>query len=116
MFIGGFDSHDQPSPLYDGIGYARVRLNPRGDAAPQRTTSRPKSTAAVPAQRTDRNSRIAHQQLLEKAKNGRIDVYFIGDSITRRWGATDYPELLANWRENFFGWNAGRLWAGAATN
>ena len=59
-----------------------------------------------PAARTDQNSRIAHQQLLAKTKQGRIDVYFEGDSITRRWGATDYPELLANWKHNFFGWNA----------
>lgn len=35
-------------------------------------------------QRQDENSRIAHHQLLEKAKKGRIDVYFVGDSITRR--------------------------------
>ena len=55
------------------------------------------------------NSMAAHAQLLEKAQQGGIDVYFIGDSITRRWGATDYPELLANWKQNFFGWNAGRL-------
>jgi len=59
-----------------------------------------------PAPRTDQNSRTAHAQLLEKAKQGRIDVYFEGDSIVRRWGALDYPELLANWRANFFGWNA----------
>src|SRR5262249_10479422 len=38
-----------------------------------------------------------------------------GDSITRRWGATDYPELLANWRENFFGWNAANFGWGADT-
>ena len=56
---------------------------------------------------------IAHQQLLEKARMGGIDVYFVGDSITRRWGATDYPELLANWRQNFFGWNAGNFGWGA---
>ena len=55
----------------------------------------------------------AHAQLLEKARAGRIDVYFVGDSITRRWGATDYPELLANWRQNFFGWNAGNFGWGA---
>ena len=30
----------------------------------------------------------------------------MGDSITRRWRATDYPLFLANWNENFFGWNA----------
>ena len=40
-------------------------------------------------------------------------MYFIGDSITRRWGALDYPELLANWRANFFGWNAANFgWGG----
>ncbi|HSQ57499.1 MAG TPA: hypothetical protein VLM40_17390, partial [Gemmata sp.] len=41
-----------------------------------------------PIARTDANSRKAHEQLLEKAKKGRIDLYFAGDSITRRWGAT----------------------------
>src|SRR5687768_4540955 len=66
-----------------------------------------------PAPRTDRNSQIAHEQLLEKAKKGGIDVYFVGDSITRRWGATDYPELLANWKQNFHGWNAGNFGWGA---
>jgi lysophospholipase L1-like esterase len=56
---------------------------------------------------------IAHRQLLEKAKRGGIDIYFEGDSITRRWGATDYPELLANWKQNFFGWNAADFGWGA---
>ncbi len=55
----------------------------------------------------------AHEQLLEKAKKGRIDIYFEGDSITRRWGATDYPELLENWTQNFFGWNAANFGWGA---
>jgi (4-O-methyl)-D-glucuronate---lignin esterase len=72
---------------------------------------------AVPADlavaRTDQNSQAAHAQLLEKAKKGGIDVYFVGDSITRRWGATDYPELLANWKQNFFGWNAADFGWGA---
>jgi (4-O-methyl)-D-glucuronate---lignin esterase len=65
------------------------------------------------APRTDRNSMTAHEQLLEKARADGIDVYFIGDSITRRWGATDYPDLLVNWRQNFFGWNAGNFGWGA---
>jgi lysophospholipase L1-like esterase len=65
------------------------------------------------APRTDRNSQIAHEQLLAKAKQGRIDVYFEGDSITRRWGATDYPQLLENWNKNFFGWNAADFGWGA---
>jgi lysophospholipase L1-like esterase len=58
-----------------------------------------------PAPRTDANSMTAHAELLEKARKGGIDVYFIGDSIARRWGALDYPQFLANWKENFFGWN-----------
>jgi lysophospholipase L1-like esterase len=69
--------------------------------------------ADQPAPRTDRNSQIAHEQLLEKARKGGIDVYFLGDSITRRWGATDYPEFLANWNTNFFGWNAANFGWGA---
>ncbi|MGA3327570.1 MAG: GDSL-type esterase/lipase family protein, partial [Terriglobia bacterium] len=40
-------------------------------------------------------------------------MYFEGDSITRRWGATDYPELLANWKRNFHGWNAADFGWGA---
>jgi lysophospholipase L1-like esterase len=75
-----------------------------GNLAPQ---------AVQPSARTDRNSRIAHQQLLEKAHKGRIGIYFVGDSITRRWGATDYPEFLANWKRNFHGWNAANFgWGG----
>src|SRR5205823_5993210 len=71
--------------------------------------------ADQPVSRTDENSLTAHAQLLEKAKKGRIDIYFEGDSITRRWGATDYPQLLANWNENFFGWNAADFGWGADT-
>ena len=55
----------------------------------------------------------AHEQLLAKTKQGRVDVYFEGDSIVRRWGALDYPELLENWKQNFFGWNAGNFGWGA---
>jgi lysophospholipase L1-like esterase len=70
----------------------------------------------IPAEaRTDANSVLAHQQLLQKAKQGRIDVYFAGDSITRRWGATDaqYRPLLENFQTNFFGWNAADFgWGG----
>jgi lysophospholipase L1-like esterase len=69
--------------------------------------------AAAPAPRTDKNSVLAHEQLLEKARRGGIDIYFEGDSITRRWGATDYPDLLANWKDNFYGWNAADFgWGG----
>jgi lysophospholipase L1-like esterase len=69
--------------------------------------------AAQPAPRTDRNSTLAHEQLLEKAARGGIDIYFEGDSIVRRWGATDYPDFLANWNQNFYGWNAADFGWGA---
>src|SRR5688572_858442 len=68
-----------------------------------------------PVARTDRNSQIAHGELMAKARQGRIDVYFVGDSITRRWGALDYPDLLAHWRKNFHGWNAANFGWGADT-
>jgi lysophospholipase L1-like esterase len=69
--------------------------------------------ASQPVSRTDANSLAAHQQLLAKSKQGKIDIYFEGDSITRRWGATDYPDLLANWKRNFHGWNAADFGWGA---
>ena len=71
-----------------------------------------------PIPRADRNSQIAHAQLLEKARKGGIDVYFVGDSITRRWGTSDeqYKAFLENWRQNFFGWNAADFgWGGDTT-
>ncbi len=42
-------------------------------------------------------------------------MYFIGDSITRRWGTSDaqYQDLLANWNANFKGWNAANFGWGA---
>jgi len=74
--------------------------------------------ADQPKARADQNSMIAHQQLLEKAKQGRIDIYFEGDSITRRWGSSDeqYKHFYENWRTNFFGWNAADFgWGGDTT-
>lgn len=81
-----------------------------GDTPPLQANS-----AAVPAERTDANSIRAHEQLVAKAKVGGIDLYFLGDSITRRWGCTDpqWAEMAANWRKNFFGWNAANFGWGA---
>lgn len=72
----------------------------------------------LPSARSDSNSAIAHFQLVQKAASGGIDVYFEGDSITRRWGASDdaYKEFLGNWKSNFFGWNAADFgWGGDMT-
>ncbi len=93
------------------IASAQPALTPR---QPDRGFALP---ADRPAQRTDKNSQLAHEQLVAKAKQGGMDVYFVGDSITRRWGTKDpqYRELLANWTTNFFGWNAGNFGWGADT-
>ncbi len=75
----------------------------------------PIERADVATPRTDENSRIAHEQLLEKRTQGQIDVYFLGDSITRRWGTSDaaWKDLYENWRANFTGWNAANFGWGA---
>jgi lysophospholipase L1-like esterase len=87
-----------------------------GSQAPARVAPAGGPPADVPAPRTDSNSMIAHRQLLAKRTQGKIDLYFEGNSITRRWGATDYPQFLANWKENFFGWNAADFgWGGDRT-
>jgi lysophospholipase L1-like esterase len=87
-----------------------------GNTSPARSDSGGQGGSATKAApRQDRNSQIAHEQLLEKARKGGIDIYFEGDSITRRWGASDaqYKANLANWRSNFFGWNAADFGWGA---
>jgi len=73
----------------------------------------PQRPADQPVMRGDRNSHLAHTELLAKARAGGISVYFMGDSITRRWGGTDYPDFLAHWRQNFHGWNAANFGWGA---
>jgi lysophospholipase L1-like esterase len=99
--------------LLAALGTSSMHANLR---APQPTDDWNTIPADRPMPRRDENSRIAHSDLLEKTRQGRIDVYFVGDSITRRWGATDYPELLAHWRETFFGWNAANFaWGGDRT-
>lgn len=84
---------------------------------------RSRPAADVPVPRTDENSKTAHQELLQKARygatKGRVDIYFVGDSITRRWGCTDpqYMDLLDSWNDNFFGWNAANFaWGGDTTS
>jgi lysophospholipase L1-like esterase len=82
---------------------------------PTNTSTPHLDLAAVAVPRTDANSILAHEQLVAKAKAGGIDLYFLGDSITRRWGCTDpqWSEMLDNWKENFFGWNAANFGWGA---
>jgi len=102
-------------PVKPDENAVRPKLTPPPNPAPaQPSRGRgPAAPADQPVARTDLNSQTAHAQLLEKTKKGRIDVYFVGDSITRRWGATDYPDFLANWKQNFHGWNAANFGWGA---
>jgi GH35 family endo-1,4-beta-xylanase/lysophospholipase L1-like esterase len=96
-----FDRNRRPKPAFDAV-YAMLRA--------------PRSVHA-PLERRDSNSRVAHEQLIAKTKQGKIDIYFEGDSITRRWGATDYPKLLAHWEKQFHGWNAANFgWGGDTTH
>lgn len=85
-----------------------------GESAATQSTAPPRGGIQA-RPRADQNSRIAHEELVRKAKQGGIDVYFAGDSITRRWGTSDsqYRHFLTNWTANFFGWNAGNFgWGG----
>lgn len=76
-----------------------------------------RAEAHTPHAPWNENGRIGHQQHLAKLRAGKIDLYFLGDSITRRWGATDYPEFLAHWNANFRGWNAANFgWGGDTTH
>ncbi len=111
--------HEDRSNMKYFIAWANKLIKHTPPAAPanqsqQVVLSQPRpGSASHPQPRSDANSRLAHEQLFQKAKQGGIDVYFVGDSITRRWGATDYPLLLDNWRTNFFGWNAANFGWGA---
>ena len=94
--------------LVAAAALALASLDAAAQQAPFATT--------VPAPRRDENSALAHLELVRKAGAGVIDVYFVGDSITRRWGALDYPELLAHFEKSFFGWNAANFgWGGDRT-
>jgi cephalosporin-C deacetylase-like acetyl esterase/lysophospholipase L1-like esterase len=105
-------AHNHQSTAAQQAAYTR-----RAEAwlAQLRTGQSPLAPASRPEPRQDANSKKAHEQLLAKKQQGRIDVYFIGDSITRRWGASDpqYAAFLANWNRNFHGWNAGDFGWGA---
>ncbi len=51
-----------------------------------------------------------HAELLDRAKKGNIELYFEGDSITRRWEGE--ARHKANWDQNFGGWKAASFGAG----
>jgi len=71
----------------------------------------PSGPADRPAARPDDQTWVnKHVELLDKAKRGNIDLYFEGDSITRRWEGE--ARHKANWDLNFGGWKAANFGAG----
>jgi hypothetical protein len=66
------------------IPWADKFLDHKPSSQPTSASDQAVRGADRPSPQTDTNSQIAHAELLNKAKTGRIDVYFVGDSITRR--------------------------------
>lgn len=111
-----FDRQRKPKPAFDAV-YELLSIDSGSQSQPTKTSSGTARKTYSPLERRDANSQAAHRQLLAKTQKGRIDVYFQGDSITRRWGATDYPKLLAHWKKSFHGWNAANFaWGGDNTH
>jgi lysophospholipase L1-like esterase len=106
---GGHEVGPNWPSFFDWVGRYIPAPKLPADRTPYRVS------ADVPSPRSDENSMTAHRQLVEKAKKGGIDVYFVGDSITRRWGSSDvaWRAMYRNWRTNFYGWNAGNFGWGA---
>ena len=111
-------AYREDGALLDKIAITTYPFGPVGiEALKKEKTDKRSGPNHKPLPRDDANSREAHKQLLQKTKQGQIDVYFQGDSITRRWGATDYPRLLAHWKKTFHGWNAANFaWGGDNTH
>ena len=107
---GGHDLTPNWPAYFDWVGqFIQAPEIPAGANAAARAATE------IPTPRFDTNSMLAHGQLVDKAKQGGIDLYFLGDSIVRRWGTSDpqYADFLHNWNENFHGWNAGNFGWGA---
>ena len=100
-----FSSAQTPPPATSGNHQLRTRSTTSPGWLPQ-----PGGSTCAPAGSQFAAGTCA---VAGEGKKGGIDIYFEGDSITRRWGATDYPHLLANWNTNFFGWNAADFGWGA---
>ncbi len=107
--------HEDRSNMKYFIAWAGKCLGKPTAGAPGANTGGHPGSAAQPVPRRDANSLAAHEALVRKARSGGIDVFFVGDSIVRRWGAAERPyrPLLANWTKNFFGWNAANFGWGA---
>jgi lysophospholipase L1-like esterase len=66
-------------------------------SAPAFTQEKAKNDAIKPVPRTDKGWQQRHQRFLERAKQGHVDVLFLGDSITQGWEGNG-KEV---WKERF---------------
>ena len=104
------------SAVFISVGLASLLAAAERDANEEADGQQSRARADQPVPQSNPLFALAHRDLLKKAKSGVIDVYFVGDSITRRWHGNDYPSFQANWNKNFFGWNAANFgWGGDRT-
>jgi lysophospholipase L1-like esterase len=64
------------------------------------------NSAVVPKRRTDEASVKRHERYVDRAKQGNVDVLFVGDSITQGWdsvGKKVWEERFAAWKPANFG-------------
>lgn len=103
-----FDRDLRPKPAFTAVLAALTASEPATRPA------RHPNSAAVLAPRADANSKLAHEQLVAKAKAGGIDLYFPGDSITRHRCVTAPGQFPARrkpaglWSRACNAWAAGR--------
>ncbi len=66
-----------------------------------------------PVERGGEAAKASHLERVARAQQGGVDLYFLGDSITRRWAGVDYPEFLADWQARWGAWKPGNFgWGG----
>ena len=75
-----------------------------GQSKPSTQSTQPAQDPLVPAIKVDRDGNpnkqflAKHEQFLKRAKEGKIDLLFLGDSITNNWSKA--PEV---WKEHYAG-------------
>ena len=111
---GHQDERGSQKPYNDrlyGAWLPALRQGKRGPVASAPSSAQVAATGAadVPAHRNGDPVWVEkHAELRALAEQGGIDLYFVGDSITRRWAATHRE----SWDRNFGGWRTGNFGAG----
>ncbi len=76
-------------------------------AAAALTAQQPSNSAATPLERKD--TKKLHESFLSRAKDGPVEVLFVGDSITQGWNGKDAKKI---WDERFGKWKAANFGIG----